>query len=150
MKDNLDHRIKGKERFDAYMRLAEFHQASHFSHRQLEWRISLALWALIIAAMYYIKTRPPEWVVVFALLLIVFIHSTLWVRQLWKSDISSAYLMGRYTRLADKLFGEKEIDERGPQPPIGGYHFWQSGIQILTTALLAVAAYYLIGAGFTH
>ncbi|MGB8044031.1 MAG: hypothetical protein WCF66_13805 [Pseudolabrys sp.] len=122
------------------MRLAEFYQANQFSHRQLEWRISLALWALIIAAMYYIKTRPPESVVVFVLLLIVFIHSTLWVRQLWKSNTSSAYLMGRYTRLADKLLGEKEIEARGPQPRVGGYHFWQSGIQILTTALLAVAA----------
>src|SRR4051812_12634919 len=65
------------ERFEAFMKLADFRAMRWQVRRQVEWRISLGLWALMIASVYTVKTRPSEIVLICILLAILVMHAVL-------------------------------------------------------------------------
>src|SRR4051812_29320061 len=64
-----------KEKFDAMMSLASYMQARAITRNQLEMRVSLALWALLIAVTYYVQKRPTEAVLILVLLAAVLGHA---------------------------------------------------------------------------
>jgi hypothetical protein len=64
-----------KNRFDAYMVLAEFWRSRRDARYQARLRVSLALWASLGAATIYIKVRPPEPLLVFFLAFLVVGHA---------------------------------------------------------------------------
>src|SRR5436853_253950 len=64
-----------KEKFDAMMSLAAYMQARAITRNQLELRVSLALWALLVAVTYYVQKRPTEIVLILVLLITVLGHT---------------------------------------------------------------------------
>lgn len=50
-----------KERFDALLKLAEFKCNIRESRRDVEWKVSLALWAITGAAVAYLKGHSFLW-----------------------------------------------------------------------------------------
>jgi hypothetical protein len=44
--------MEDKDQFDALMQLAEFRMARQRARRELEWKMSLSLWALLVGAIY--------------------------------------------------------------------------------------------------
>src|ERR1043166_4566125 len=67
--------ITDKERFDAFMKLAEFRATRWSTRRQAEWRATFGLWVLMATATYYLKIRPPETLLLIILIFVVLAHA---------------------------------------------------------------------------
>jgi len=146
-------KMDDKDRFEAYMKLADFYRERESSRRQLEWKISLALWALIVAAIYSIKARPPEWAIIVSLVFIVLIHTGLWVWHFWVRSEGTSRVTQRYIWRAEHIVrGDKE--EPKPAKPRtlmdSIFSMTPSIVQFLTTLFLAITAYFLIGTKVIH
>src|SRR4051812_41126576 len=67
--------MSDKERFDSFMKLADFRAIRWSTRRQVEWKATLGLWVLMATAAYYVKIRPPETLFVFILIFVVLAHA---------------------------------------------------------------------------
>ena len=151
-----------KDYFDAFVKLAEVRIARNNVRRQLEWKISIALWAFLAAAIYSLKIRPSDYILVAALALIVIVHGGMWVAKIWstnKYDLRAAF---HYLNCAEQALLEvpftfepqtKAIAER-EQGRVWWYDLilsdWSSAIQIFTTIALCTLAYFLIATEYIH
>ena len=113
--------IEGKDEFDALMRLNEFRFNRWQNRRTYEWRVSLALWAWMVAATYYLQVSkdkpdlPPHSICVSVIVsfVVVLLH-IIWVRSNWlrnMKDINCAFYYWDRARVL--LPGELGLD---PQP----------------------------------
>jgi hypothetical protein len=93
--------LSPKEKFDAFMRLADFRMEVRKERRQLEWRLSLGLWIALAAGMIAFKNAELHiWtpLLVFILIVVVVGHAVLWVHGNWwrnERDAKQAYQMIR-------------------------------------------------------
>ena len=74
-----------KERIDALMKLAELQSDIREKRREIEFKVSIGLWALTASAVAYLKGHPVRWSLVL-LAVIVLMHSWLWVRTHYNSS----------------------------------------------------------------
>jgi hypothetical protein len=144
-----------KNRFDAYMVLAEFWRSRRDARYQALLRVSLALWASLGAGTIYIKVRPPEFLLVAFLALLMVGHASfIWVEILrnWYDTKMSFY----YIDHAEKVLFEavtvraKPADvwkmsfkDRMIKRPAS--EFWTLAQWAMPTALLVLVAYFQIG-----
>jgi hypothetical protein len=77
--------MTNKERCDALIKLAELKSDIREKRREIEFKVSIGLWALTAGAVAYLKGRPLWWSLTF-LVVIVLIHSLLWVRTHFNSS----------------------------------------------------------------
>lgn len=136
-----------KERFDAYMKLADYWTARGNARREIQWKVNLAFWALMVAAIYSIKTRPPEGLLVETLAFAAFVHVWVWVTRIWMADYGVRHTAVTNVEMARAILEGREPRESKRLTPsmLDFFADWQAATQVLTTLLLLFAAYYLIG-----
>lgn len=147
-----------KDRFEALMRMADFlHKRAEF-RRHFEWRTSVSLWAVLSAVTYYVQKRPPNLILASTLAIstVAYIYFCLEVRVRSRADIERAFF---FFDAAKRMLASgaapppaepKAAHERSFKERFRDFHkdIWSTGIQILTTIILALLAYFLIGRGF--
>ena len=149
-------RLTPKERIDSFLKLAEFRAMRWNIRHQVEWKATLGLWALMAAAIYSVKVRPPDIVLIPTLIAIVVLHATGIAHILARTryDMDMAFY---YIEYAEKLLLPSSPEPR--QRPS-----WTEGLltvargkqllmddmpaasgQIIPTIVLALVAYFLLG-----
>jgi hypothetical protein len=129
--------IEGKDNWDAVMSFNDFCFKRCHNLRTYEWCLSFALWAWMVAAIYYLqilptaKEPPPKLpphsicISVIVLFVIVALH-VIWVRTNWRrnmKDINCAFYYWDRARVL--LPGELGLDpqpleDQGPRSKRGG------------------------------
>lgn len=109
-----------KEQFDAFMSLCEFRFNRWANRRQYEWRISVGLWAILVAGMIYIQKPSGAllWLLILGLVIAVLGHAWLWVRWNWISnerDIRTAFFFAEH---AERLLRSSNAPDPGARPEI--------------------------------
>lgn len=151
--------MSDKDKFDGFMKLADFRMNVRIERRQLAWRVSLGLWIALAAGMIAFKNAQvhvPQGVLILILVLVVAGHGWLWVFGNWwrnERDAKQAYRMTaeaealldvkyqptprRWEKLVERVettFGLKHgcLEILTQSPPF---------FELLATVLLAVAWY---------
>jgi cbb3-type cytochrome oxidase subunit 3 len=128
---------KEMDKFDAHLKLAEFHMEVRKDRRQHEWTVSLGLWALLAAGIVNVRSIPqriPWWVLSF--LILVFICHTLWISSNEKRnarDAHKAYV--QFGKAEEELLGSSSGKPK--DPPI----YLTTILELLATILLSVALF---------
>lgn len=76
MTDHDNQRMSGKEKFDAYLQLANYWAESYQERRDVEWKVGLGLWAVILTAIISkdklpTVPRPAVWLTIVWLIYVV-------------------------------------------------------------------------------
>ncbi len=147
--------MNDKDRFDAFIRLADFRTHRWDARRSFESRVSIALWALLAAATAYMKTRPEPALLAVFLVVVVAGHALLFVLPIWvsnKLDIETAFY---YAEMAEGLLTPCTHVRNRPMPPeglqkwIGAANDWGVRFEVIATALLAFGVY-VFGGHFSN
>ena len=78
-------------RFEALMRQAEFRRQFRDSRTDIEWRVTLAAWALMIGIATTV-TSNPTWFVFYGVPLVIVLH-LIWLRDNFERNQQDARLM---------------------------------------------------------
>ena len=97
--------LEGKDRFDAYMKLAEFRRAIREGRRQFEFRMTATVFVALAGLSLYSK-NIPKWLVVGAVLFILVSH-TGWVWWNFVRNEDDRVDMYRNKDAADELLTGK-------------------------------------------
>ena len=111
------------KKFDALMKLADFRMQRWRDRRATDWKLSLALWTLLVATAAYLIVngviiRYPWWVTAVALVILVIGHALFWVRTNWISnemDARTAFHFAEHAEtlvLPDNLVPEPRLDPK--------------------------------------
>jgi hypothetical protein len=114
-----------KERFDALMKLAELQSDIREKRREIEFKVSIGLWAITSGAVAYLKGRPVWWSLLL-LAVIVLMHSWWWVRTHYNSSERDAKQIRYYMEHALLIVRPGSVDspaERLPIPKFGPWDF---------------------------
>ncbi len=135
------------DRFNALMRLAEFRNTRIADRRSHEWKVTVALWALLAAGIIELRISPSTpALAIFAIVLfgVVVAHAFLWVGDHWRQSKKDILISFFYTDRAHVLVlpDEKICENQQKEWPrnIGCCEFLRQGrclAQILTTFFLA-------------
>jgi len=146
-----------KDKFDAFMTLADYRMKRSFNRHQYEWRISFAVWALLAAATLYLHPRPPDALFILVLVAIVFLHCyfIVEVRKRNRLDTETAFY---YVELAERTLALPNIEVRDrPSVDKAMAHSlenvigvltqdsWWNGLHLAVTVALALCCYWLTG-----
>jgi len=140
--------LPAQERFHAWMKLAEFRLRRWDARRDIEWKLSIAFWGLLVAAATT-PVKPSSCVVVLAMLLAVGFYVGFWVapilaRNRKDQNVAFSYLLRAEQTL---ILGQKRALEplsRPSDPSEDQSIGWAAAFQIATTILLAIAVTYVI------
>ncbi len=94
------------EKFNALMKLADFRYQRWRERRSTDWKLSLALWTLLVgAASYLIANKISfEWYVALPVLVIlVVLHALFWVRTNWISNEMDILTAFHFAEHAEKI-----------------------------------------------
>jgi hypothetical protein len=83
-----------KERFDAFIRLAEFWLARRANRHQVLSRFTVSLWAAMVAGVAYLKNRPVEWEFVLLLVALIFGHFVIVRLAQYRNDADMQRALG--------------------------------------------------------
>jgi hypothetical protein len=114
-----------KERFDALMKLAELQSDIREKRRDIEWKVSIGLWAITSGAVAYLKGHSVRWSLVL-LAVIVLMHSWLWVRAHYNSSERDARQVYYYMQHALQIVLPESVinpGDRLPLPKFGPLEF---------------------------
>lgn len=121
-------------RFDALMKLAEFRRQYRDARRAIEWRVTIAAWALIVGIATTLGTYP-RWAIVILVAWIFVGHFT-WVRWHFFAAERDAKKMWDHYDAARKLIDALEPD--GPPQPKTVFRHFPAFAAIFVTAILGV------------
>ena len=77
-----------KDRVDSYLKLAEFAAGRWDARKQFEWRVTLGVWAVLVAAILYFRADTlPVWLG----LAILVVYGN-WLQNIWRRHSSDANL----------------------------------------------------------
>ena len=100
-----------KDRFDRYMKLADFRLRRWDGRRNNEWKMSLAFWGLLIAAGNLLSSRVGICLFTIVLVLSVVIYVSLWsLPNLTKND-EDMDMAFYYSDHAERLLYSKETEK---------------------------------------
>jgi hypothetical protein len=114
-----------KERFDALMKLAELKSNIREKRRDVEWKVSIGLWAITGGAVAYLKGHSILWSLVLVGV-VVFMHSWLWVRTNYNSSERDAKQVYYYVEHASRIVMPESVASPGdklPRPIFGRWEF---------------------------
>jgi hypothetical protein len=129
--------VEGKDRCDVLLKLADFRMTRIANRREHEWKVTVALWALLAAGI----AKPPA--ISFTGLLIVLVviwlgHWFLWIRSHgWVSKEDTYYSFLYTDEVQQRL--NLDIRHKAPEQPTN-WGFFKEGrcwAQTATTAILA-------------
>jgi hypothetical protein len=152
-----DDELSKQQQFDAFMKLAEFRLARRRDRIALEWKITLGLWAALLAGGYLsIQTGQHfSWISTGIVLLLVWIlHAWFGVRGNWVSSEFDALTALHFQEHAEQIVrpsspsrpAERLIWEEFKQAN-SGLQFLKGGgsqTQIAGTALLAIGLFLIL------
>src|SRR5262245_5775213 len=104
-----------KDRFDAFMKLADFRMDVRRERRQLQWRLSLGLWIALAGGMIAFKNlhvRILTFLLALILLTVVLGHAYWWVIGNWWRNERDAKQVYRMLARAEELLG---VDYQPPR-----------------------------------
>jgi hypothetical protein len=145
---------KEKDRFDAFMKLADVHFSRWKTRAQTEWKMSFALWGLMAGAIVAIKVRPEPVLLLVFLAALVVLHTAFWILQIWARNIDDGLWAFYYVRHAENILLP---NVKPPPRPQGGltlfdlrgrlwrWNNWGVWFQTLVTLGLAICVYWLVG-----
>jgi hypothetical protein len=111
-----------KERFDAFMALADFRREIRESRRGIEWRVTLGLWAALAAASISIPAVVPIWIVAGCLFVVILFHC-FWVKWHFLTHETERISMYYYKDSAEYLLCPDEVEKPNrillEEPPKG-------------------------------
>jgi hypothetical protein len=97
-------RIFEKERFDALLGLADFRRKVREERRQLEWKLSLALWIAMGAGMIAFRDHPiSRWALGISLIVVILLHGV-WVHSNYMRNERDAQRMYDHLEQAQAMF----------------------------------------------
>lgn len=140
-----------KEHFDSLMRLSEFWTARWNGRRQFEWAISLGLWAVLGASIAYVKSRPPECVLVGVLVAVSLGYIIFWVKPLQARHERDTRHAFYFKELAEASMQLGNPPKEAPPKDVAYYDKWSLVVawaplfQIVATMLLAICVYFMLG-----
>jgi len=133
------------DKINACMEQAKLAYIKHNDRRAYEWKVTLGLWAVILASIIQ-KVSLPFW----GWSIIVGCYGFFWLAPLWTANKNDKLWHDHYINLAAKLLQNPNHKIDYPPERIAGikryYGFitdWSLFFQFLTTAGLALAAYFL-------
>lgn len=139
-----------KEKFDAFMRIAEFSNKNFYERRQYEWKITIAFWALMVGMIgLVINDKAPmlnREVVVFLSPVIVMFFTLSWLRGVWVANADDKSIAESFLHDAEVALRDESHTSSGIPPKMCGLRKWfgflgdWAGVfQFVTTALLGGA-----------
>ncbi len=137
------------ERFEACMKLAEFGASRHDGRREYEWKVTLGLWAVIVAAIATFHGQVlPKWLGYVT----IFVFAFLWLRGVWVSNQKDKTLSLHYRQQAEQLLTNPMPSKEAPftgtipwhQQAFGFLFDWSMLFQLVTTIGLVKLAYLFI------
>ena len=94
-----------KEQFDSCMKLAEFGTARGDARRHYEWKLTMGIWAVLVAAVIYFKVDTlPIWPGGLSL----FVYAC-WLQGLWRRNASDAEFAWNFVNEAQQLLAPHKI-----------------------------------------
>ena len=116
-----------KERCDTLLKLAELQSDIREKRRDIEWKVSIGLWAITAGAAAYLKGRLLPWPLMLLLLAVIWlIHTWMWVRVHFNSserDAKQVYYYMQHALLIVRPESGVSPDERLPFPKFGTWDF---------------------------
>jgi|SRR2546421_6893355 len=136
------------ERFEACTRLAEFGATRHDGRREYEWKVTLGLWAAIVAGIATFRGQPlPTWLGYVTIVAFAF----LWLRGVWVANEKDKTLSIHYRREAEQIIREPthavaSFTDTMPwyKHAFGFLLDWSMLFQVVTTSGLLKLAYLFI------
>jgi hypothetical protein len=128
------------EKFNALMKLADFRYQRWRERRSTDWKISLALWTLLVGAASYLianKIRFKFYVGAPFLITLVVCHALFWVRTNWISnqmDILTAFHFAESARILVNQYFIGPIEPRRHPKAI---EECQEGLKFLSAGFLS-------------
>jgi hypothetical protein len=132
--------------FDACMKQAEYFAGRWDERRTYEWKTTVAVWALTVGGIYFVK-RPelvPKWTII----LLVASYAFLWLKRVWEANDVDKQQMNFYQAQAYAAMKDPAYTVGTPPPftgrPIYNVDFlknWSMQFQLLSVALLAYLFY---------
>ncbi len=113
-----------KERFDALMKLAELQSSIREKRRDIEWKVSIGLWAITGGAVAYLKGHSILWSLIL-LGIVVFMHGWLWVRINYNGSERDAKQVYYYMRHASQIALPGSVDSPGDKLPFPTPGLWE-------------------------
>lgn len=103
--------MKQKEKFDAFMRIAEFSVKNFYERRQYEWKITIAFWALMVGMIsLVINDQAPvlnREVLVFLSPVIVMFFTFSWLRGVWVANANDKSIADRFLHDAEAVLRDE-------------------------------------------
>lgn len=146
--------MDAKEKFDACMKLVDHAREEHQQRSQVEFRLTLAYWALLVAVIAFIHTEKPSFVtgglVLETLAGSGLVFLILWTADMWRRSEFDVDVRNRYLKLASEILKDPDrpVDETLPER----LKWWQflgflratpSWFRIVATAALCYALYWV-------
>ena len=128
--------------FSSLMQLAEYWRKRREERRQLEWRVSLSVWAALLAAAAptYVKDISI-WFLIVAVALLVALH-IYFISATWRSSGKQIGLADYFAAQAEQMLFAEGVKQAAKKPDQEEYGFWAflrhppCRFQFLATTLL--------------
>ena len=147
MENKPERHIGPRERFDACMQLAVFWSGRHDGRRQYEWKVMLAVWALELWAVMYLKR---DWLPMLVVPLAVVGYVFLWIRAIWVANENDKRMARHFEFQAEAILSNPDHMlrprpdwVRGSQKYVGFLRDWAMLFQIIVSVFLAALVYLL-------
>jgi len=134
------------DRFDAYMRLAEFSALKHDRRRQFEWKVSLGYWGVLVVGIAYLHVLTvPKWILIALVWLSAILFAFGWLRGIWVASTTDRMWSDYYMHEAEGVIDCEAKRQQKPQPIVclksafGFLSHWGTIFQFGTTVFLALA-----------
>lgn len=149
------------QRADGLLKLSHQMMTQYHERRNLEWRIHVLLWTLLVAGAYFIvkvgiNVQPWKWAVLLVFVLLVHI---IWTLKMQLGEIRDQDLSVQYRKAAQAVIvGEQSVpsivepdEERSPMPLwlrklLHGYWLWNI-VVLGTTAVMGIAIAFVVYSG---
>lgn len=137
--------MENKERFDAFMRLAEFQQVSLERRIGIEWKMTTVLWTAIFLGTSYLKSNGINlphytWIFITCFLIIYFF----WLGLLGRANFIDKSFKEYYRNEAEQALDIST--HKIEHPDVRRKLYWGAWLllEYILTALFLVAAYILL------
>ena len=154
----MDLPVKGKDKFDACMTLAEYAAKNFHKRREFEWKVTLGSWALLVATIAFVQQNPqgpvatavPSWSVFLSVIAFAFF----WLRATWVANDNDKSLAHHFLYAAEAMLHDPPLQTLGKRPPklkiwnakwwFGFLTDWSPWFQLITTGFLATLLYLVL------
>jgi hypothetical protein len=121
-------------RFDALMKLADFRYQRWRERQSTDWKISLALWTLLVGAASYLMANKIVFAWYFSLPVLVILvvsHPLLWVRSNWMNNQMDILTAFHYVESAEMLVQPNFVGPIEPRRHPRGFGECGKGLRFL-------------------